>query len=106
MNIPVPVELKNFKGKVTVVLDDELHALIHEGLVSYKQALKALKDAGLALDKRFYPWLLDIENRVNGEFEPPAEPVEAKPELVSKKAVKAIEAAPDEDHNDNPKGAK
>lgn len=108
MNIPVLVELKNLRGEATRVMDDELDQLIREGLVTYKGALNALKDAGLELDKRYYPWLRDIENWANGEFDKLPKPVEDKPELLSKEDEAKVHAMPDrapevkpEDNNDN-----
>lgn len=102
MNQTVLVELASFKGKVIQVLDDQLHFLIHEGQIDYAQAVDALKTAGLALDKRFYPWLRDIE-KVDGTLDPAKASVkeEPKPEIadlpdpVPAKPVPA-EAAKDE----------
>lgn len=59
MNIPVKVRLA-VKDAVTV-MDDELHALLHQGVLEYDEAVKALKAAGATLDKKLYPWLKDEE---------------------------------------------
>jgi hypothetical protein len=86
MNVPVKVSLKNAVEQVSTVMDDELHQLVLEGQVSFKDAIQALKDAKLALDKRFYPWLQFVENAATGEFNKfPAAKVD-KPDLLSKKA--------------------
>lgn len=82
MNIPLEVELATLKGKLVTVTDDALHALIHEGQLTYKQAIKALRDAKIDLDKRFYPWLRDVENLSNGEFEPPKDTPKDTPDLA------------------------
>jgi hypothetical protein len=83
MNKTVLVELASFKGKIVEVLDDQLHFLIHEGQVDYAQAVDALKTAGLALDKRFYPWLKDIE-KADGALDPASAPAKKapKPEIA------------------------
>lgn len=72
-------------------MDDELHNLINQGLVSYHDALAALKAAKLALDKRFYPWLRDVENLANGEFNSANAPKqsEPKPDLLVEKTEPA-----------------
>lgn len=84
MNVPVKVELKSFPGKPVEVLDDQLHSLIHDGQVTYKQAVEALQAAKLELDKRFYPWLQDIEELKDGSLnvDKPVKP-EPKPEIVA-----------------------
>jgi hypothetical protein len=89
MNTPVEVSLM---GRKLTVLDDELNNLIHQGLVSYKSAISALENEGIALDKRFYPWLRDVENWATGEFDldGPAKE-EAKPEVLSEDAHAAVE---------------
>lgn len=104
MNIPVKVELKNLAGQVQTVLDDELHNLINDGLLTYKDAIKALKDAGLKLDKRFYPWLNDVENKATGQFDKPApEKPEPKPDLLSPEAEKAVTASAKPDNTEGVK---
>jgi|ERR1700722_9006200 len=91
MNVPVKVSLKNAAEKVSTVMDDELHQLVLEGQVSFKDAIQALKDAKLALDKRFYPWLSVVENLATGEFdkEPPAAEAE-QPKLLSEQAENKV----------------
>lgn len=105
MNVPVKVLLTHL-GAVRTVFDDELHSLINDGLVAHKDAVAALKKAKLELDKRFYPWLRDIENMATGEFdkEPPAAPA-VKPELLSEKAEETVTAQPVTEP-DNAEGAK
>lgn len=97
MNIPVKVSLTNAAEKVSTVMDDELHQLVLEGQVSFKDAIKALKDKGIELDKRFYPWLRDVENWATGEFDktPVAVKPAPKPDLLSASAEKAVENIPD-----------
>lgn len=106
MNVPVDVLLKHL-GAVKTVFDDELHSLINDGLVDYKSAIAALKAEGLALDKRFYPWLRDVENLATGEFdkEPPAPAPAPAPELLSEKAEETVTAQPVTEP-DNAEGAK
>ena len=109
MNIPVKVALNNSVEKISTVMDDELHQLVLEGQVSYKDAVKALKEAGLELDKRFYPWLQYVENLVTGEFDKePAITVSEneQPKLLSKEAEKTVlsgDSTPAP--NTNPEGA-
>jgi hypothetical protein len=94
MNIPIKISLKNAAEKVSTVMDDELHQLVLEGQVSFKDAIKALKDAGQALDKSVYPWLQYVENWATGEFdkEPASAKPAAKPDLLSAKAEKKVAA--------------
>lgn len=111
MNVPVKIALKNATEKISTVMDDELHQLVLEGQVSFKDAIQALRDAGLELDKRFYPWLRYVENLVTGEFD--QEPVakanvpQSEPDLLSAKAEKAVKGAdtPKPEPKTNPEGA-
>lgn len=78
MNKKVNAILSITGDKPVEVLDDELHALIGQGILTFKNAVKALKDAGIKLDTRFYPWLKELIDPKSGEVnevapEPPAE---------------------------------
>lgn len=101
MNIPVKVRMKNALTDVVRVADDELQNLIHQGLVSYHDALVALKDAGVVLDKRVYPWLREVENAATGEFNSAnaRKPAEVKPDVLAEKPAAPVKT-------DNSEGAK
>lgn len=99
MGAPVKVKVSNTVEKISTVMDDELHQLVLEGRVSLKDAVKALKNAGIALDKRFYPWLRLVENKATGEFDQnqdakPSVPGPA-PDLLSEEAEQKLAAEPD-----------
>lgn len=110
MGQPVTVSLKTTAEKVSTVMDDELHQLVLEGQVSLKDAINSLKNAGIALDKRFYSWLHLAENTATGEFDKLTEAKpEAKPDLLSPEAEAKITAEPDPvpgPANPAPEGAK
>lgn len=103
MGASVEVKIKNATTAVATVADDELDNLIHQGLVTYHDALAALKAKGIALDKRFYPWLRDVENLATGEFNSKnaPKPAEAKPELLVEKPA----AKPETNKDNDSKGA-
>jgi hypothetical protein len=106
MNVPVKVPLSNTVDRLSTVMDDELHQLVLEGQVAFKDAIQALKDAGLALDKRFYPWLQFVEDTATGKFDKlPVEKSSDKPDLLSKKAEAKVLGDAKPESETNPEGA-
>lgn len=74
MNVPVKVHLR-LAGKVVTVMSDELHALLHDGQLTYADAMAALRETGVKLEHLHYPWLKNVPKDSNEEPEPQPEPI-------------------------------
>jgi hypothetical protein len=85
MLVPTLVKIETKVKGFTEVFDGELHALLCDGQVSLTDAVSALKNAGLKLDQKVYPWLREAPKDepkpvVTEQPEPDIAEVEDNPE--------------------------
>lgn len=81
------VEVKSKLGKVKVPAG-ALHTLIHDGQVELHDAYEAVKNAGIELDHKWFPWLNLVpkdepkleEKDITSRYEPEEADAEDNPE--------------------------